>query len=84
MKFGGLKFLEAAHVKDVLSVMRWAQNPKDRVSGFRAIQLLAGVGPKTAGRVLDIVALPDYSLLSDQLVPDRVRGDWVEFVSSGP
>jgi len=42
VKFGGLKFLEAAHVKDVLALLRWAQNPRDRVSGFRAIQLLAG------------------------------------------
>ena len=34
VKFGGLKFLEAAHVKDVLALMRFAQNPRDRVSGF--------------------------------------------------
>jgi hypothetical protein len=36
----------SAHVKDVLAVLRWAQNPRDRVAGFRAIQLLPGVGPK--------------------------------------
>jgi DNA helicase-2/ATP-dependent DNA helicase PcrA len=52
VKFGGLKFLEAAHVKDVLAILRWAQNPRDRVSGFRTLQLLEGVGPKTAARVL--------------------------------
>ena len=40
--------LEAAHVGDVLVLMRFAQNPRDRVSGFRAMQLLAGIGPKIA------------------------------------
>ncbi|MGA2567916.1 MAG: ATP-dependent helicase, partial [Pseudolabrys sp.] len=36
VKFGGLKFLEAAHIKDVLALLRWAHNPRDRVAGFRA------------------------------------------------
>ncbi len=81
VKFGGLKFLEAAHVKDVLAVMRWAQNPRDRLSGFRAIQLLAGVGPKTAGGVLDNIAgsNPGCQLLADQPVPEGVRRAWLEF-----
>ena len=42
VKFGGLKFLEAAHIKDVLAIMRWAENPRDRVSGFRVAQLIPG------------------------------------------
>ncbi len=50
VKYGGLKFLEAAHVKDLLAVLRWADNPKNRVSAFRALQLQAGVGPATAAR----------------------------------
>ena len=53
VKFGGLKFLEAAHIKDVLAFLRWAENPLDRVAGFRVIQLLPGAGPATAARVLD-------------------------------
>jgi DNA helicase II / ATP-dependent DNA helicase PcrA len=53
VKFGGLKFIEAAHVKDMLAVLRWAENPADRVTGFRVLQMLEGVGPSTAGRVLD-------------------------------
>src|SRR5215469_7563004 len=56
VKFGGLKFLEAAHIKDVLAFLRWAENPRDRVAGFRVIQLLSGAGPATAARVLDRVA----------------------------
>lgn len=56
VKFGGLKFIEAAHVKDLLAVLRWAENPNDRVTGFRVIQLLDGVGPGTAGKVIDSMA----------------------------
>jgi DNA helicase II / ATP-dependent DNA helicase PcrA len=56
VKFGGLKFIEASHVKDMLAVLRWAENPSDRVTGFRVIQLLDGVGPSTAGKVLDRLA----------------------------
>jgi len=48
VKYGGLKFLEAAHVKDLLSLLRWADNPKNRIAAFRALQLLPGVGPATA------------------------------------
>ena len=51
VKYGGLKFLEAAHVKDLLAVLRWADNPKNRVAAFRALQLLPGVGPASAARV---------------------------------
>jgi DNA helicase-2/ATP-dependent DNA helicase PcrA len=48
VKYGGLKFLEAAHVKDMLAVLRWADNPKNRLAAFRALQLLPGMGPATA------------------------------------
>ena len=48
VKFGGLKFLDSVHVKDVLAVLRWAENPRDRVAGFRVAQLLPGIGPATA------------------------------------
>src|SRR5690606_12152867 len=42
VKYGGLKFLEAAHVKDVLALLRWADNPRNRVAAFRTLQLLPG------------------------------------------
>ena len=41
VKFGGLKFLDSAHVKDMLAVLRFAENPRDRVAGFRIMQLNA-------------------------------------------
>jgi DNA helicase-2/ATP-dependent DNA helicase PcrA len=53
VKFGGLKFLEAAHIKDLLALLRWAQNPKDRVSAFRVVQLMPGIGPAAAARLLE-------------------------------
>ena len=52
-KFGGLKFVEAAHIKDMLAILRILENPYDEISWFRACQLLTGVGPKTAARVMD-------------------------------
>jgi DNA helicase-2/ATP-dependent DNA helicase PcrA len=52
LKFGGLKFLEAAHVKDLLSLLRWQQNPRHRLAGFRVAQLLPGMGPAGARRLL--------------------------------
>jgi DNA helicase-2/ATP-dependent DNA helicase PcrA len=55
VKFGGLKFLEAAHVKDFLAILRWTQNGGDRIAGFRTLQLVPGVGPARAARILDAV-----------------------------
>ncbi|WP_373848414.1 ATP-dependent helicase [Achromobacter insuavis] len=56
VKFGGLRFLEAAHVKDLLSLLRWAENPRGRMAGFRVAQLLPGIGPATAGKLMDAMA----------------------------
>ncbi|MBS63429.1 ATP-dependent helicase [Salinisphaera sp.] len=47
-KYGGLKFLEAAHVKDLLALLRLAENPRDEIAAYRAFQLVPGVGPGTA------------------------------------
>jgi DNA helicase II / ATP-dependent DNA helicase PcrA len=55
VKFGGLRFLEAAHVKDLLAVLRWVQNPRSRLAGLRVAQLMAGMGPAAARRLLDAI-----------------------------
>ena len=57
VKFGGLRFLESAHVKDALAVMRIADNPRDEVSWFRVLQLLDRVGPAGARRVMAAIGL---------------------------
>ncbi|MDX1590853.1 MAG: ATP-dependent helicase [Balneolaceae bacterium] len=48
VKYGGQKFTEAAHVKDVLAHLRVLQNPKDLISWNRVLMLIDGIGPKTA------------------------------------
>jgi DNA helicase-2/ATP-dependent DNA helicase PcrA len=55
-KFGGMKFVESAHIKDVLAFLRIAANPKDVVSWYRVLLLHEGVGPKTAQKILDELA----------------------------
>jgi DNA helicase-2/ATP-dependent DNA helicase PcrA len=56
VKYGGLKFLEAAHVKDMIAVLRWADNPRNTLAAFRALQLLPGMGPVNARWTLDALA----------------------------
>jgi DNA helicase II / ATP-dependent DNA helicase PcrA len=84
VKFGGLKFLEAAHIKDVLALLRWAENLRDRVSGFRVIQLLPGVGPATAGRLLDRLAEANSPIetLADFRPPAACAEDWPTFAET--
>jgi DNA helicase-2/ATP-dependent DNA helicase PcrA len=84
VKFGGLKFLDSAHVKDMLALLRFVQNPRDRVAGFRLMQLLPGVGPTSAQRVLDAMAdRPDpLTALSDIPAPQRSGDDWTAFVAA--
>ncbi|UZG43564.1 ATP-dependent helicase [Caldimonas thermodepolymerans] len=78
VKFGGLKFLEASHIKDVLAVLRWVENPRNRLAGFRVAQLVPGIGPATARRLLDALeqaADPAAALLAFE-VPAAARDDW--------
>jgi DNA helicase-2/ATP-dependent DNA helicase PcrA len=55
-KWGGLKFLEAAHVKDVLAFLRILENPRDEVSWYRILLLLPGIGEATARAAIDAMA----------------------------
>ncbi|MGH8713441.1 MAG: ATP-dependent helicase [Casimicrobiaceae bacterium] len=78
VKFGGLKFLDAAHIKDVLCVLRWADNPRSRMSGFRIARLLPGVGQATAARLLDAMdGAPDPVIAMDAFrMPAPAAADW--------
>jgi len=78
VKYGGLKFLEAAHIKDVLAILRWAENPRGRLAGFRAIKLLPGVGSATAVRLLDTMGnAPDpVAAMRAFSMPPSVGPDW--------
>jgi DNA helicase-2/ATP-dependent DNA helicase PcrA len=53
IKYGGLKFMEAAHVKDALACLRILENPFDEVSWFRVLLLLEGMGPASSRRLME-------------------------------
>jgi DNA helicase-2/ATP-dependent DNA helicase PcrA len=84
VKFGGLKFLEAAHIKDVLALLRFVENPLDRVAGFRLMQLMPGVGPASAQRALDVMtgAADPIAALLKAPHPPRSGDDWQVFVTT--
>jgi DNA helicase-2/ATP-dependent DNA helicase PcrA len=84
VKFGGLKFLDAAHIKDMLALLRFVENPRDRVAGFRLLHLLPGVGSATAQRVLDHMAeaADPISALASLPAPARAGDDWKGFVET--
>ncbi len=81
VKYGGLKFLEAAHVKDLLGVLKWAENPKNEVAAFRVLKLLPGIGPSGAARCFETVRNKDHSLvaLATFSPPAAARADWPAF-----
>ena len=56
IKFGGMKFVETAHVKDVLAFLRISINPKDFVSWYRILLLHEGIGPKRAQMIMEEIA----------------------------
>src|SRR5690606_11060085 len=66
----------------MLSVLRFAQNPRDRVAGFRLLQMLPGVGPSTAGKILDTIADNPEPLmaLAEIPPPPKAGPDWTAFV----
>lgn len=52
-KFGGIKFIETAHIKDLISYLRILNNPKDNLSWFRVLQLISGIGPRKARAIIE-------------------------------
>jgi DNA helicase-2/ATP-dependent DNA helicase PcrA len=80
VKYGGLKFLEAAHVKDLLSVLKWAENPRNRIAAFRVLKLVPGMGPSGAARAFEYLATLDhcFSSLSGFRARGVAAGAWPE------
>ena len=80
VKYGGLKFLDAAHVKDALAILRFAQNPRDRIAGFRVAQILPGIGPSTAAKIVEAAGADDgFSALGAFAAPAKSREDFTPF-----
>jgi ATP-dependent DNA helicase UvrD/PcrA len=82
VKYGGLKFLEAGHIKDLLAVLRWADNPRNGLASFRTLQLLPGMGPANARRALDHLEAGGGSLNSLQTFapPSGAAQDWRKLI----
>lgn len=67
-KFGGMKFVETAHIKDVMAFLRITVNPRDVISWYRVLLLHEGVGPKTAQKILDELATARITIKAE---PDQ-------------
>ena len=82
-KYGGLRFIETAHVKDLLAFLRLAENPRDEISATRVLMLLPGVGRKTAERLVGHLADHGHrpSSLADAAPPPGGGETWGEFVT---
>jgi DNA helicase II / ATP-dependent DNA helicase PcrA len=78
VKYGGLRFTEAAHVKDFLAAARIVANPADELAWFRLIRLHEGIGPVLAGRVVTALAITEPDPFArwteaEQTLPERAR-----------
>lgn len=73
VKYGGLRYLEAAHVKDLLAAFRLADNPRDEMAWFRLLQLMPGVGPAKARRAIDVLRGVDETLPRSM---EQIRERW--------
>jgi DNA helicase-2/ATP-dependent DNA helicase PcrA len=82
VKYGGLRFLESAHVKDLLSILRWAENPRDTIAAFRVVQLLDGIGPALAARVWQHLgrAQFEFGSLAQFQIPPAAREEWTRLI----
>ncbi len=74
MKFGGLKFIETAHIKDMMAFFKVLANPKDVISWNRLFLLLKGVGPRTASKMIDFISQPGFSIESKPELNYQIKG----------
>jgi DNA helicase-2/ATP-dependent DNA helicase PcrA len=79
VKFGGFKFVETSHVKDVVAYLRVLENPRDVVSWNRILLLIDGVGPRTAEKVVDDIMKRRVSLSSDGRESLPTTKFWMQF-----
>ena len=75
VKYGGFKFVEAAHIKDVLSFLRARLNPKDTLSLARCLMLLPGVGPKKSKEIIDWLRESGLGLAQVNQFPGRTKSN---------
>jgi DNA helicase-2/ATP-dependent DNA helicase PcrA len=82
VKYGGLKFVETAHVKDLAAYVRLAENPLDAAAGLRVLQLLPGIGPRMASALVDTLREGggDFECWATWRPPEASSELWREFV----
>jgi len=82
-KFGGLKFVEAAHVKDLLAFLRLGENPRDAVAALRILLLLPGIGPKRATQLVEQLAAQkgDFAAWKGFKPPEATAVHWPLFLA---
>jgi DNA helicase-2/ATP-dependent DNA helicase PcrA len=80
-KYGGLRFLEAAHVKDFISFIRILENKQDEMAWFRVLQLIEGIGPATAAGIYEFLEQNnfEFEMLEKAPVATDIRGNLHQF-----
>jgi DNA helicase II / ATP-dependent DNA helicase PcrA len=83
VKYGGLRFVETAHVKDLMAFLRLAENPRDAMAALRVLGLVPGVGPKTATRLLEQLEQGggDFAVWAEAKVPEPAKAVWPGLVA---
>ncbi|HNQ22703.1 MAG TPA: ATP-dependent helicase [Phycisphaerae bacterium] len=74
-KYGGLRFVEAAHIKDLVAFLRVLENPHDELSWFRVLQLLEGIGPAAARRIIRQLGVHRMQPEGEGEAADEVAGE---------
>jgi DNA helicase-2/ATP-dependent DNA helicase PcrA len=78
-KYGGLRFLEAAHVKDLISFLRVTENPSDEIAWFRILQMIEGIGPATAAKIIThVTKAHDPRTLKTFAPPAAAKAGWTD------
>jgi len=83
VKYGGLRFVEMAHIKDLAAFLRLAENPRDETAGIRVLTLLPGIGPKSAQGLMRTLAGcgGDFEAWVGWSAPESAAGAWPDFVT---
>jgi DNA helicase II / ATP-dependent DNA helicase PcrA len=84
VKYGCLKFLDTANIRDILALLRFVENPRDGIAGFRVMQLIPGLGPASARGMLDHMmgAADPIGALLDAPSPPRAADNWQAFIET--
>lgn len=82
VKYGGLKFIETAHVKDLMAFLRLADNPRDLVAGLRVLMLLPGIGPQKSRQLMQSLTEhnSDFDIWAKAKPPAAAETLWPKFV----